>query len=349
MTAVTTENRWRLGLPWWMHGLFWLGYTLFWHTIFSPSMLSLEGWITSCIYTLVHAGVSYLNIYVLIPKLWQQHKLIYTLILLAAIVLGALLLGGLLYIWFNGLSAQGASDFFEEMQYVLGSLLGSTLTGVMLTMGTFLLLQRRNMEQKQERLEQEKMAAELQFLRNQLDPHFLFNALNNIYFLIKKDPDAAAKALAGFSDLLRYQIYEGQAERIPLRAEFDYLGRYAELAALRLPKSASIEVDFADVPATLLIPPLLLLPLVENAFKHVDKNDVKIVIQGEVRERQLRFEVKNSWVGGQAAAGEELRRVSGIGLENLRQRLGLIYAGRHCFNMEIADNWYQVRLSIDEL
>lgn len=344
-----------VGIPLIYHLLFWLVYTVFWHSIFSPDFLSLGGFTTSLIYTLVHALVSYFSIYVLVPRLWKRgRRLVYILALVASILVGACLLAFLLYLWFEGVSPATRKLFFADWQMLVGSLLGSTFSGVTLAMVIYLLLQRRQLEQQQERLQQEKMAAELQFLRSQLDPHFLFNALNNIYFLIKKDPDAAAEALSGFSDLLRYQIYQGREDRIPLTEEFSYLRRYADLAALRLPENAKVHVDLATSNGEHAIAPLLLLPLVENAFKHVDKEQTEVIIQGQVIENELHFSVQNTClpmveklVEADMESGlSSSRMASGIGLDNLRQRLELIYPGNTNYIAWQEDNRYQAKLKI---
>ncbi|MEL6968711.1 MAG: histidine kinase [Bacteroidota bacterium] len=315
------------------HLVYWLGYTLFWHSIFSPRFWSIGGFLTSLIYTLVHAGVSYANIYWLVPRLWRKGRRIgFVVALIFSILVGAVVLTLLLYFWFEGSSPETTVVFFEDFQYVIGSTLGSTFSGVTLAMVIYLLIQKRWMEQQQERLEQEKMSAELQFLRSQLDPHFLFNALNNIYFLIKKNPDEAAEALSGFSELLRYQIYQGREERIPLREEFAYLQRYAALAALRLPHEAEVKVRLDSPENGAEIAPLLLLPLVENAFKHVDKDEAAVEIEGRLVAGELHFKVANTCaplaevVNVHAPMGS--RAASGIGLDNLSQRLALLYPGQ---------------------
>lgn len=347
MTSGENRQVEPLHIPMGYHILFWLIYTLFWHSIFSPSFWSFGGFLTSLIYTLVHAAVTYLNIYVLVPRLWHRsRRVLYTTTLIVSILLGAALLGVLLYLWFSAVSPPTVKAFFADVQLVLGSLLGSTFSGVALAMVIYLLLQRRRMEQLQERLRQEKMNAELQFLRSQLDPHFLFNALNNIYFLIKKDPDAAAEALSGFSDLLRYQIYQGREDQIPLAEEFDYLRRYADLAALRLPHEAEVEVRLPTPDSTYQISPLLLLPLVENAFKHVDKDRAKVKITGTVEDKTLHLEVVNS-CESQAEQLSESRVVSGIGLENLNQRLALLYPGKSHYRAWQANNTYHAELKIE--
>ncbi len=167
--------------PWPVHVSFWLGYTAFWHTVFTPDLFSLLSFVTSSIYTLCHAGASYFNIFVLMPRLLnRKHYLPYIAAVVVTLFLSAGLLGLLLYGWFEWVSPGRGSTLLEDRTYLIASLLGSTFTALGLTTVIQLLLQRRRLERRQRQLERDKMTAELQFLRGQLDPHFLFNALNGV-------------------------------------------------------------------------------------------------------------------------------------------------------------------------
>lgn len=334
--------------PWHYHLLFWMGYTLFWHSIFSPNLWSLYGLITSIIYTLVHAVASYLNIEILIPRFSPIRSIAYLFSIVIIILLAAGLLGICLYFWFSYLGGQ-PSHFFKDQQLAIGSTLGSTFSAVMLTMGIFLLRQKKDLEQRQQQLEQEQLHSELQLLRQQLDPHFLFNALNNIYFLIKKNPDEAAEALAGFSELLRYQLYQAQTDKITLQAEFDYLQQYTELAQLRLNTIEGIHVQLKPADKQYQIPPLLLLPLVENAFKHVDKDSPSICINGTVHAHELQFTVRNNQEKPIPVNAQHPKPASGIGLDNLRKRLELIYPSKYHLNIQQEEGTYTVNLNIQLL
>ncbi|MEM1216911.1 MAG: sensor histidine kinase [Bacteroidota bacterium] len=332
--------------PWTYQVGFWVVYTLFWHVVYSPVLWTLEGLTTSIIYTFIHVLVSYWNISWLLPRFWQRNRLVYLILLVIGILLGAGLLALMLYAWIGVRNDIDFSNFFGDSTLLIGSTLGSTFSAVMLTMGLFLLAQRRRLEQRQQQLEEARTQAELQFLRQQLDPHFLFNVLNNIYFLIKKDPDAAANALAGFSDLLRYQIYHTQTDFIPLHKEFEYLEQYAHLAGLRLPTEAHVQLQLADTSdGQWQIPPLLLLPLVENAYKHVDKDHCEITITGQVQADVLQFTVVNS-KGTPPPSSNEQRSEHGIGLDNLQQRLDLLYPERHQLDYAETNTTFRVDLAL---
>jgi two-component system LytT family sensor kinase len=174
------------------------------------------------------------------------------------------------------------------------------------------------------RLERENLNLEVSFLKAQVNPHFLFNTLNNLYTLVVKQDTRAPLIVQHLSDLLRYTLFEAAAPLAPLAEEVAFLEAYLELERLRYGRQVRIDYH-ADQPAsTLAISPLLLFPFVENAFKHgidssLDESWVSIAVR--VEQSQLRFTVRNSY-----SPGAPHRAVGGVGLANVRQRLALHYA-----------------------
>src|SRR5437762_2892006 len=170
----------------------------------------------------------------------------------------------------------------------------------------------------------EKAEAELNFLKSQINPHFLFNSLNSVYFLIDKDNPDARGALHKFSDMLRYQLYECNDDKIPIEKEIGYLQYYVDLQKLRRETYDEVEFTYSKNVKGFLIEPLLLMPFVENSFKHLShfsngkKNLVKIT--ADRTNGEFCFSVMNSF--------EHTRTkepVGGIGLKNVRRRLELLY------------------------
>lgn len=182
-------------------------------------------------------------------------------------------------------------------------------------------------------LEKEKSVAELQQLKSQLNPHFLFNSLNNIYALIAFDPAQAQLAVHTLGDMLRHQLYEATQEKIPLRKEVDFIRNYCRIMQLRLPSNVTVSLQLPDDDSGIMIAPLLFAPLVENAFKHgVSPSEpshiaITIAIAGG---RSPVCTVRNS--AFPKSAGD--RSGSGIGLENLRKRLDLLYPGKYRWKTE---------------
>ena len=201
-------------------------------------------------------------------------------------------------------------------------------------------IKRQLKEEKQKRTE-----AELEWLKNQINPHFLFNTLNNISSLTQIDPDAAQDAIAQLSDLLRYAMYETRHETVPLQGEVEFMKNYVELMKLRCNNKATVNCHLSSVNSQLNIAPLLFISLIENAFKHgVSRNrDSYIDITLTADEHQLTFNSENT----NFPKNDTDRSGSGIGLDNTRRRLDLIYQNRYTWEQTLEDNIYKVTITIE--
>ena len=187
--------------------------------------------------------------------------------------------------------------------------------------------------------------AELQNLKSQLNPHFLFNTLNNIYSLIQLDPDRAQQTVHDLSRLLRYVLYDSSRPTVPLKAEMDFLGNYIELMRIRLPRHVRLDVSLPENPSHTLVAPLLFISLVENAFKHGVSNDRPSFIDIDIREEEgvLACRIENSFFPKSGAD----RSGSGIGLANLCRRLEMIYPGRYEMKYGQHGDTYETLLRIN--
>lgn len=172
-----------------------------------------------------------------------------------------------------------------------------------------------------EKITNDHLQTELKFLKAQYHPHFLFNALNTIYFQMDEDVSAAKKSIEKFSGLLRYQLYD-QQQKVPVNREIQYLANFIELQQVRTSEKLQLQVFFDPKLNGQQVYPLLLLPLVENAFKYVG-GDYKIDIKAQVKGDDLLFTVSNS-----VPLNMPVKADSGIGLENLKRRLELLYGGK---------------------
>jgi len=173
-----------------------------------------------------------------------------------------------------------------------------------------------------EKITTDKLETELKFLKAQYHPHFLFNALNTIYFQMDENTAEAKKTVEQFSALLRYQLYD-QHETVPISRELEYLDHYIQLQKIRASDKLNLEIQVDPSLANQEIYPLLLLPLVENAFKYVGGN-YHLQICAKKLDGALQFTVKNS-----LPATLPPQQEGGIGLENLRRRLALLYPAQH--------------------
>lgn len=195
---------------------------------------------------------------------------------------------------------------------------------------------------KEER--QKNAEAELAWLKNQLNPHFLFNTLNNISSLVQIDQDTAQESIGQLSDLLRYTLYESNHELVPVKGEIEFMNNYIELMRLRCNELATVEVDLRVPPKPMQVVPLLFISLIENAFKHgVNSRKPSLVRIGlQAEGDDLIFTCENS----DHPKSDVNRSGSGIGLENLRRRLDLAYPGRYQYRQELREDMYFVQITL---
>lgn len=203
------------------------------------------------------------------------------------------------------------------------------------------------MEAERKELERERAEAELKNLKNQLNPHFLFNTLNNIYSLIAFSPEKAQHAVHDLSRLLRYVLYDNNQNFVPFMKEIEFVNNYIALMKIRLPDRVKIETDiYAE--SNPEVAPLLFITLVENAFKHgvspVAESFIHIRLH-TLEDSNIICRVENSYFpkDRQDSSG------SGIGLENLRKRLALLYPGRHILLAERRGNKFVAELCLGKI
>jgi sensor histidine kinase YesM len=198
-----------------------------------------------------------------------------------------------------------------------------------------------------EKLTNDHLQTELKFLKAQYHPHFLFNALNTIYFQMDESIPEAKKSIDKFSELLRYQLYD-QHQTVPVHSEIHYLQNYIELQKMRSSDKLKLQVYFDESLNGQQVYPLLFLPLVENAFKYVG-GDYCISIEARKEQNRIRFTVKNSLPDGNGWMMDknEIQKRSGIGLENLKRRLELLYPSKHAFTTGKNENHFCATMQLE--
>ncbi|MBV7529108.1 sensor histidine kinase [Chitinophaga sp. sic0106] len=203
---------------------------------------------------------------------------------------------------------------------------------------------------REERLASEKvnenLQTELSLLRSQVSPHFMFNVLNNMVALARKKSDALEPSLIKLSSLMRYMIYETDEQQVELAKEIDYLQSYIDLQQQRFGKNVTISSKLNAPETGYQIEPMLLIPFVENAFKHGTGmiQDALIAINLEVQENVLYFTVRNKYMD----LPQEIKdKTSGIGLVNVSRRLNLLYNQQYKLDIRKQDGWFSVLLQLN--
>jgi len=192
----------------------------------------------------------------------------------------------------------------------------------------------------------EKQAGELALLRSQINPHFLFNTLNNIYSLVYKKSDDAPEAVMRMSAIMRYMLYDATTDQVLLEKEVEYLKSFIELEKLRIRHTDFVDLTITGNMEGRTIAPMLLIPFVENAFKHGSRNAATpgIIVRLEVTSSQILFEVTD-YVRKNIAAPRD--QAGGIGLANIRRRLNLLYPGKHQLVTTAGEETFHIRLTLD--
>ena len=296
----------------------------------------------------IKASAVYLVLYRLLPERFSPQRLLIfagqiLLVAFVATALSQLVWYRFLYPQVYGISAPGeaANGWIALFRWLYNALDILFLLGLAIALK--LLRLRQQSEVRERRLIEEKLQSELHFLRAQTNPHFLFNTLNNLYHLARKRSEDTPEAILKLSGLLRFMLYECGSDRIPLRQEVQVIRDYLELERLRyderLQLQFEVELDNERAP----IAPLLLLPLVENAFKHgASESTGRPEISMTLRERggRFTFSVRNT-VDGQSAPASD-----GIGLRNVRRQLELLYPS-HRLDVAQQDGLFSVKLELD--
>jgi two-component system LytT family sensor kinase len=343
MPFIKSDTNWLIRYKLY-HIPFWCVYQFIWWSVaignplkaasyifFTPSLVKF------LFYVIFQASAVYFNLYFLIPHYLEKSRFVaYISLLLATVAITSLLITPGYYLSAT-LVHKTLDQAYGGLYDCLGEAVPSTLASMTLAMSIKLTKNWLQTTRRQQLLEKEKLETELKFLKYQFNPHFLFNSINSIFFLIHKNPDMASDSLARFSELLRHQLYECNDPKIPLSKELNYLENFIGLEKLRQHHDLAVNLEIDPGPvAQLGIAPFILMTFVENAFKHVSKqrdNHNWININIRITGLQLEMDVSNS------TSDEELRELinyGGIGLKNVKRRLELLYPGE--YELSITEN-----------
>ncbi|MBE9598878.1 sensor histidine kinase [Pedobacter sp. MC2016-24] len=336
-----------------VHLFFWLLIftVLLWDTLagVDPQPSRNEILIKIGYFALINLSIFYINYTLLIPILVKEKKkyglYIVSIILLIAVMVVIKTIVATLYadLFLKYLSENsGEIEYYEITKYVLSAIFVSGFFVVVSALLKFA-IDWFGSERIQRDLVSEKRDMELQFLKSQLNPHFLFNSLNNIYSLAYQKSDKTADAILKLSEIMRYMIYESNDSWVSLSKEITYVQSYIELQKLRFKDGAAVEFTINGEIDDQPVVPLILISFVENAFKHGVANDPNDPIKIDIIANQkiLHFSVSNK------KNKSNKDQMGGVGLNNVERRLQLLYPERYKLNIVNSATHYTTELMLD--
>lgn len=281
----------------------------------------------------------YGNAYVLIPRLVYKKKYTQYLLVLAGVLVFMLFWDRYFFrLFMQGMEHRILNFFVFNLFPFFFIVISST---------ALKMIQDRIKEnQRLKEKETENLKTELSFLRSQVSPHFMFNVLNNMVALARKKSDLLEPSLIKLSSLLRYMLYETDEEKVLVEKEVEYLQSYIDLQQQRFGRHVKINANFQKIDAGYSVEPMLLIPFVENAFKHGTGfiADAEINIRLTLSKGHLLFSVKNRYLD---TANEVKDKTSGIGLSNVKRRLNLLYRDNHSLQIDKQDGWFTALLQLN--
>lgn len=331
-----------------------VGWLLILLALSNENKLDTSFWHRAIITVMGASIVVFINLRWLLPNLYFSRKRV--LYFLSASLMLMTIVWGMHsdHLPWNQLNKKGGHQFEEKEGYkkvgndlrwlirsmppLFISLLGSSLISVSIFA--------REKREEAMWLEKSKLETEIKFLKSQINPHFLFNSLHNIYALTVIQSDQASEQLLKLSDILRYMLYDSNEERVPLWREVEYLQSYLGLAQLKDSRGMDIRFDLDCDDKNITVVPLLFIPFVENAFKHSQIEDLQngyIHLSLNTWGNGLVFNINNS----KSQKEYNKDKVGGIGLNNIRQRLALLYPEKHNLSIEETETTFKVHLELD--
>lgn len=325
---------------------FWLlRHILFWFFFYADEILSLIGLTEPLPIKDIVVSMSldmimvYLNLYYLIPKFFNQQKITtYMFLTGLSVLVNIALVNGLLY---------QAEDYEVQLDLVYDVLYSIIHTSGLLGLAIAIKISKINYTKQEEllKLEEMKHAAEVDNLKKQINPHFLFNVLNNMYVQSKATPSEVPDTILKLSDLMRYQTYDASKESVSLAKEIEFLQQYSDFELMRR-ENLDIDIQQEGDTRNIQIAPLLFLPFVENACKHSATSEDKkawIKVSWKYANNTLVFHCQNSMGNRSGFINDE--EYSGFGLDNVKKRLQLLFPDKH--NLKIAEQTDTFTVNLD--
>lgn len=328
-----------------IHSVFWVYISL--QTASAVSLSEESKFNFSFIWDLILNMITFYSFYCLMMLIFPRTQSVLFKVIISILGLGLLML--LRYelsyyydIWIMNLPSEKMMAFSKSIHYHIRMVIITSIYAILIrfTCDWF-----KSQQMRADMINQ-KQESELSMLKLQISPHFFFNTLNNIYTLVYKKSDDAPEVIMKLSDIMRYMLYEANTDLVSLNNEVNYLKNYIELQLLRVRQSDFIEFKHEGDLNEKEIPPMLLIPFVENAFKHCDKSiSPCIYITLKSAKDYLYFVVTNFKKNSINTIAKD--NASGIGLQNVKRRLELLLPGKHKLKLTDEENKYTVELILE--
>lgn len=299
--------------------------------------------LVTSVYIISHASMYYVSQYGLTAITFKKGRpwLFFIGYVGLAVFLSFLMYGAIFMILEEKMTRYFGGDYTKIYPVFLVS---NLFTGGLL-IGLKSLIDKSREQKLEKERKQESLLSELSYLKAQVNPHFLFNTINSVYVLIRIDPDKAAEMLIKLSDLLRSQLYDFSGEQISIEEELNYLENYIELEKLRRAHRVQVRMEKKGDLSGFSLPPLLMIPFLENCFKHLSSHTDKPNIVDLRIERtlsKLNVELKNTFDPQPIP-----KKDGGIGLANVQRRLALLFPNQHHLSIEEREDVFMVTLQLD--
>jgi sensor histidine kinase YesM len=336
------------------HVLFWIGVWFFFVYFFSYSSNNsvYSSWFASFLLPITMA-TTYFVVYFLIPKylLTKKYKYfllysLYTFIISADLILVVIVFYFLYFTDFNVSEMPYMNRNFVFVLILVYLIVGFVSFVSLLNHNFRTISKNKELQNKILGTQLQIKEQELNYLKKQIHPHFLFNTLNTIYGLALNQSKDTPEIILKLSNLLDYILYQVSKPKVSLKEEVLHIKEYIALERIRFQDTLKVSFASSEISEDILIAPMLLIPFVENAFKHGSLIDgfLKVELNISLKGDQLDFNLKNTVLENSKNQNE-----AGIGLENIRKRLNLLYKNKHQIKIENKDNWFIVHLIIKNI
>jgi len=304
------------------------------------------GYLKDILISLLLNVISFYAVYFSFPRIIAlKNKMLITFSLIVTIIIIIGIRLPIYWCFWKYIANMPGIEMKLEWFWVWNELRMVIITGIYAILIRFMINMFETQKLRDELINQ-RQASELALLKSQVNPHFLFNTLNNIYSLVYNKSKEAPQAVMKFSSIMRYVLYDTRHKNVLLEKEIEYLKSYIELQRLRFKKPGLVSINISGNTHGITIAPMLLIPFVENAFKHCSKNhQPSITIRLNVGNHLIRFEVSNFTEENRQTTDEQF---NGIGLPNIKRRLELIYKDKYNLEIKQEDNQYKVKLLIEQ-